>query len=296
MYRTDTHLLALPDEILLTILKKLDNMFVLYSLIDIGIERLDLLAQDITFTNTLNFLSSEADSICSLNDSIIDRFCSDILPRIQCTVQYLIFESIITERILLAINCPNLTKLKIFNANQDIALHYFTNESHFRHIFKQKITDLTVINHHTNAHISTVDYTKNVYVHIFNFFTNLKHLSIVKSSSENDLPNLKCFSLRIGSLNDGYDTLIVPLLRRMRNREELTLDLRIDDQTRFVDGTQVHNEILIHMAQLHKFIFYIKTTIQKNNSIPRLSNDDIQRTFNNIGYEQVGCIVDNRGI
>ncbi|CAM4819617.1 unnamed protein product [Rotaria magnacalcarata] len=80
----------------------------------------------------------------------------------------------------------------------------------------------------------------------------------------------------------------------MRNREELTLDLRIDDQTRFVDGTQVHNEILIHMAQLHKFIFYIKTTIQKNNSIPRLSNDDIQRTFNNIGYEQVGCIVDNR--
>ncbi|CAF1437019.1 unnamed protein product [Rotaria magnacalcarata] len=273
MYLTDTHLLDLPDDIVLTILKKLDKMFALYSLIDIGIERLDLLAQDITFTDTLNFLSTETDNICSLNDSIIDRFCSDILPRIQCTVQYLIFESIITERILLAINCPNLTKLKIFNANQDIALHYFTNESHFRHIFKQKITDLTVINHHTNAHISTVDYTKN-----------------------NDLPNLKCFSLRIGSLNDGYDTLIVPLLRRMRNREELTLDLRIDDQTRFVDGTQVHNEILIHMAQLHKFIFYIKTTIQKNNSIPRLSNDDIQRTFNNIGYEQVGCIVDNRGI
>ncbi|CAF3610249.1 unnamed protein product [Rotaria socialis] len=296
MYLTDTHLLDLPDDIVLTILKKLDKMFALYSLIDIGIERLDLLAQDITFTDTLNFLSTETDNICSLNDSIIDRFCSDILPRIQCTVQYLIFESIITERILLAINCPNLTKLKIFNANQDIALHYFTNESHFRHIFKQKITDLTVINHHTNAHISTVDYTKNVYVHIFNFFTNLKHLSIVKSSSENDLPNLKCFSLRIGSLNDGYDTLIVPLLRRMRNREELTLDLRIDDQTRFVDGTQVHNKILIHMAQLHKFIFYIKTTIQKNNSIPRLSNDDIQRTFNNIGYEQVGCIVDNRGI
>ncbi|CAF2263264.1 unnamed protein product, partial [Rotaria magnacalcarata] len=102
MYLTDTHLLDLPDDIVLTILKKLDKMFALYSLIDIGIERLDLLAQDITFTDTLNFLSTETDNICSLNDSIIDRFCSDILPRIQCTVQYLIFESIITERILLA--------------------------------------------------------------------------------------------------------------------------------------------------------------------------------------------------
>ncbi|CAF4031660.1 unnamed protein product [Rotaria magnacalcarata] len=335
-------------------------MFVLYSLIDIGIERLDLLAQDITFTNTLNFLSSEADSICSLNDSIVDRFCSDILPRIQCNVQCLIFESILMERILLVTNYPNLTKLKIFNVNQDIVLRYFTNESPFRHIFKQQITNLTVINNDTDVHISTVDYTKDVYVHIFNFFTNLKHLSIAKSSSGmcqglllrdlssttfsssiliklcinvhgiddclslldgrlenlltlivfmdsvknhsstmqnlNDLPNLKCFSLRIGSLNYVYDTLIVPLLRRMRNLEELTLDLRISNQTRFVDGTQLHNEILIHMAQLHKFIFYIKTIIQKNNSLPRLSNDDIQRTFTNIGYEQVGCIVENRSI
>ncbi len=77
------NLLDLPNEILFIILKKLDNMNVLHSLIGIGIERLDLLAQDTTFTNTPNFVSTGIDDICSINHSILDRFCIDILPRIQ---------------------------------------------------------------------------------------------------------------------------------------------------------------------------------------------------------------------
>jgi hypothetical protein len=61
----DIHLLHLPNEILFTILKKLDNMNVLYSLIVIGSARLDLLAQDKIFTNTLNFVSSDIDNTSS---------------------------------------------------------------------------------------------------------------------------------------------------------------------------------------------------------------------------------------
>jgi len=89
----DIHLLHLPNEILFTILKKLDNRNVLYSLISIGIERIDLLAQEKTFSNTLNFVSTDADDTCSINEPILDRFCIDILPRIQYNVKCLIFES-----------------------------------------------------------------------------------------------------------------------------------------------------------------------------------------------------------
>jgi hypothetical protein len=109
---------------------------------------------------------------------------------------------------------------------------------------------------------------------------------------QDDLPNLKCFSLTIGSLTYGYDTQVVPLLCRMCNLEELTLYLRIEDRARFVDGTQLHNEILSHMLHLHTFTFYISTHSEIDHSVPYLSNDDIQQTFINIGYKQVACIVD----
>jgi hypothetical protein len=59
----DNYLLRLPNEILLTILKKMNTMDVLYSLIGVGIERLDLLAQDKIFTNILNFVSTDIDNI-----------------------------------------------------------------------------------------------------------------------------------------------------------------------------------------------------------------------------------------
>ncbi|CAF3863420.1 unnamed protein product [Rotaria sp. Silwood1] len=67
----------------------------------------------------------------------------------------------------------------------------------------------------------------------------------------------------MSSFTYGYNILIVPLLRRMRNLEELTLRLIISDRSRFIDGTQLHNDILIHMRQLHKFIFYIMIRITK---------------------------------
>jgi hypothetical protein len=118
-------MLDLPNEILFTILKKLDNMDVLYSLIGIGIERLDCLAQHNIFTNTLNFVSTDIDNICTINEPILDRFCIDILPQIQYNVRCIILESTIMERILLAADYSNLTQLKIFNFNHKIVSHYF---------------------------------------------------------------------------------------------------------------------------------------------------------------------------
>ncbi len=73
-------LFDLPNEIWFLILKKLDNMDVLYSLLGINNPRLNDLVQDKAFTSILNFVSmSSTDDICS----ILDRFCLDILPKIH---------------------------------------------------------------------------------------------------------------------------------------------------------------------------------------------------------------------
>jgi hypothetical protein len=121
MNRSNVHLLDLPDEILLLILNKLNNMDVLYSLLDINNGRLNILAKEKTFTNTLEFVTID-------DNSIIDRFCSDILPRIHQNVKCFILYPFLMECILLATDYPNLTALKISNFQREIALKYFTSK------------------------------------------------------------------------------------------------------------------------------------------------------------------------
>ncbi|CAF4142081.1 unnamed protein product, partial [Adineta steineri] len=174
MNRSNVHLLDLPDEILLIILKNLNNIDVLYFLFDINNERLNILAQEYIFSNILKFVSID-------NNSIIDRFCIDILPRIHHNVKCFAFDAVFMERILLATNYPNLTKLTIFHFQQEIVSNYFTNESSLRSIFQEQITNLTLINNDKNLDVAKV-YTENVYVHILTFFKNLKKLSIMKPS------------------------------------------------------------------------------------------------------------------
>ena len=121
-------LLDLPNELLLNIFKRLSNMDVLYSLSGTSNERLNLLVQSEIFTNTLNFVSNDADTICSVNDSILDRFCLNILPQIQHNVCYLIVEITTMDHILSAGEYLNLIKLKIFNLNEDFLSRYLTRK------------------------------------------------------------------------------------------------------------------------------------------------------------------------
>jgi hypothetical protein len=76
----------------------------------------------------------------------------------------------------------------------------------------------------------------------------------------------------------------------MINLEELTLSLsviRIDSN--YIDGIQIHNDILRYMPRLTKFIFSIETAIVKNkNDLVLLSNEDIQRSFIGRGFGPVG--------
>jgi hypothetical protein len=76
----------------------------------------------------------------------------------------------------------------------------------------------------------------------------------------------------------------------MSNLEELTLNIVNENRT-IVDGTEIHYQILVHMPRLYKFNFHIHTRTELTHLVHYLSSDDIQRTFTNIGYQHVSCIV-----
>jgi hypothetical protein len=95
------------------------------------------------------------------------------------------------------------------------------------------------------------------------------------------LTKLKYFSLTTCEHTFEYDTLIVPLLCRMINLEELNLYISVGrcDST-YIDGIQLYSQFLIYMTQLKKFTFNIKTTVTNRNATIELPwNEDIQRTF-----------------
>jgi hypothetical protein len=130
MCQSNISLLDLPHEILLIIFKRLDNIDVLYSLLDVDNQRLNPIVQDKTFTNTLNFtLTTLTDDILSLAPPILDRFCINILPKIGHNIKSLVLESKSIERILHAADYPNLTELKLFNFKDKIASYYFTGKN-----------------------------------------------------------------------------------------------------------------------------------------------------------------------
>ncbi|CAF3598527.1 unnamed protein product [Adineta steineri] len=114
-----------------------------------------------------------------------------------------------------------------------------------------------------------------------------------KKNNETKLLKLKYFSLTSFSFIRQFDEYIIPLLRRMINLEELILFLTVirTDST-FIDGTELYDQVLVHMSQLNKFIFSINTSVFiENNEIDILSNEEIQNSFIGREYGQVGSYV-----
>jgi hypothetical protein len=89
------------DEILLIIFKNLYNLQVFYSLIDVN-KRLSKIAHNSIFTSHLTLLRLFSNgSIHPLTNSILDRSCLQILPKIHHHIKWLNIESSSIERILL---------------------------------------------------------------------------------------------------------------------------------------------------------------------------------------------------
>ncbi|CAF1534006.1 unnamed protein product [Rotaria magnacalcarata] len=316
-------------------------MDVLYSLLNVDNQRLDMVVQEEMFTENLNFvITTSTDEIFPIADHKMDRFCRNILPIINNNVKSLILESGSMERILLAANYPNLTEIKLFNFTDKIFSRYFKVKSSVHRIFPQHITDLILVYKDSRHIFSMEQNTKELHKNILNFFRNLQHLSLdgsclflsfrnlplttwyasnlkklciaVKRFDDclalldgrlkelttfildictvnnnistvynmDDLPNLKCFSLTCDCSGKQYDSKIVPLLRRMFNLEELTLNIKIENRTRFIDGIHLKNEVFVRMPRLYKFTFHISTETKLDHLVHVLSSDDIQKTFN----------------
>ncbi|CAF1168737.1 unnamed protein product [Rotaria sordida] len=119
---------------------------------------------------------------------------------------------------------------------------------------------------------------------------HVENISLTPSCEYNTekLPKLKYFSLISYTDTFYYDQLIIPLLRRMINLEELILYLLVIryDST-YIDGIVLYDEILCYMPQLNKLTFNINTDVRNNNiRIDRSSNEDVQRSFIGRGYGQ----------
>ncbi|CAF2765944.1 unnamed protein product [Rotaria sp. Silwood2] len=111
---------VLPDEIFLIIFKELNNLEVLYSFTDVN-KRINKIAHDPIFASHLSLLRHCSDhSINPLNDSMLDRFCLQILPEIHYKIKWLDLESSSMERILLATNYPNLYGFGLYNLDEEI--------------------------------------------------------------------------------------------------------------------------------------------------------------------------------
>jgi hypothetical protein len=78
----------------------------------------------------------------------------------------------------------------------------------------------------------------------------------------------------------------------MTNLEKLRLNLDIVVKNTFIDGNELKQNIINHMARLQRFEFYICSSVYPPNKISLPSKEDIQRTFSDFKDDQVLSYID----
>ncbi|CAF3969046.1 unnamed protein product, partial [Rotaria sordida] len=107
MNYSTVNILDLSDEMVLTILNKLNNIAVLYSLVEVN-RKLDRLVQDITFTQSIDLIAiSSNEHNDSKNKSILDRFYVDRVSRIQHNIESFTLNPLSIDRVLSIISTPS---------------------------------------------------------------------------------------------------------------------------------------------------------------------------------------------
>ncbi|CAF0818578.1 unnamed protein product [Rotaria sp. Silwood1] len=311
----------LPDEIILIILTNLNKLDVLYSFMGVN-KRLNKIVHDPTFTSGLTLFNYlPCNCIYPLPHIMLDRLCIQILPKIAHNIKWLDLEPFSMKRIL-STNYPNLVELGIYNIKKQTALNLFTGKTSLMHQFKKGILSLTIetinIQRETSTHLNTLMFT-----HIFNMFTNLQYLNFdpcfcyqrisfccspptVFSSTLLEL-YIKvmyvqdCLCLLDGRFNQlrtfcvdigiAPDPLIIPLLHRMSNLEQLSLYLSHAHRNRFINGNDLKQKIINYLPRLNQFRFNIRSTMLLNDQTDLPSNEDIRHTFKDfLNNEIISCV------
>jgi hypothetical protein len=123
------YILDLPDEILFIILKKLNMVDVLSSLVDVN-RRFHRLAIDSLYVRYFDMtdmmiINSLCNKTSSIDTQILSRICKKILPRIHHQIHELIVEQYSMKQIL-AVNYPQLYSLSLINFEEGILYQYLT--------------------------------------------------------------------------------------------------------------------------------------------------------------------------
>ncbi|CAF4111876.1 unnamed protein product [Rotaria magnacalcarata] len=191
-----------------------------------------------------------------LDDHIHDRFCSQILSSIHHNIKWLDVECSSMEDVLLCTSYPNLSGLGLHNIEKDIALRIFTEETPLTHIFQDKISSLVidvVECESSKLHIKLDKFADCLYLldgrfdSFENVFLDICQISIPEIK---ELPKLKAFSLYSDLPTFQYNELIVPLLYRMVNLEELDLHLVVH----YFKLGQCHIYSYPYRAKTHEYI------------------------------------------
>jgi hypothetical protein len=119
----------LPDEILMIIFQKLNNIDVLYSFHGVN-QRLNKIIHDRIFTSHLTFVKWSSDNFIDLfsSDIMLNRFCLQILPEIHDKIQWLDVDSSSLKYILRVANYPNLDSLGLYNIDEESVQCLFTGK------------------------------------------------------------------------------------------------------------------------------------------------------------------------
>jgi hypothetical protein len=114
----------LPDEILLLILKNLNNFEVLYYFHDVN-QRLKRITHDPIFTSHLNLVKWSC-------NKMINKFCSQILPEICEKVKWFNLESSLIRDILSSNKYSNLCGVNLYNVDETTINFLFTGKKIFK--------------------------------------------------------------------------------------------------------------------------------------------------------------------
>jgi hypothetical protein len=103
------NIIDLPDEILLSIMNKLNNIDVLYSLVDVN-QRFDRLTLHSLYFRHLDFLVSSFHDVCEPQKyyQIINRICQNISPRFHHQMNELTLEHISMKHVLHTFNFSHI--------------------------------------------------------------------------------------------------------------------------------------------------------------------------------------------